>query len=67
MGSVAAWPLSGSCPCSVVKTGSKSVRLSDRERVYDDRRRQRRMKVNKYEAGRVAAKKTRKGLRGKTK
>ena len=38
VGSVAAWLLSGSCPCSVVKVWLKSVRLSDRERVYDDLR-----------------------------
>lgn len=40
VGSVAAWLLSGSCPCSVVKVWSKSVGLSNRERVYDGLRRQ---------------------------
>ena len=40
VGSVAAWLLSGSCPCSVLTVRSTSVGLSDRERVYDGLRRQ---------------------------
>ena len=50
VGSVAAWLLSGSCPCSVVRVWAKSVGLSDRERVYDDLRRQTKDEsFNKYE------------------